>query len=171
MNQRYADRLTAAEIGEYLEYDAASGALIWRKAMSSRAKQGSVAGADVRFCEQRVYRQVGLLGKKYYGHVLAWLLATGHWPSHEIDHIDGDGLNNAFANLRDVPHAINCQNVRRPQRTSLTGIQGVKRVAGGFSARIKLNGVRLHLGTFHSSEDAHQAYLNAKRKLHPGCTI
>ena len=32
-------------------------------------------------------------------------------------------------------------------------------------------GKRLHLGVFNSPEDAHEAYLKAKRKLHKGCTI
>jgi hypothetical protein len=38
-------------------------------------------------------------------------------------------------------------------------------------SRIAVNGVPKYLGTFPTPELAHQAYLEAKRKLHEGCTI
>jgi hypothetical protein len=38
-------------------------------------------------------------------------------------------------------------------------------------AQITLNGRAHHIGNFDTKELAHAAYLNAKRALHPGCTI
>jgi hypothetical protein len=41
---------------------------------------------------------------------LCWLVYTGDWPEHTIDHIDRDPLNNRWTNLRDVPQSVNNQN-------------------------------------------------------------
>lgn len=41
---------------------------------------------------------------------LCWLVHTGDWPKHTIDHIDRDPLNNRWGNLRDVSQAVNNQN-------------------------------------------------------------
>lgn len=41
---------------------------------------------------------------------LCWLVQTGDWPKHTIDHINKDPLDNRWVNLRDVPQKINNQN-------------------------------------------------------------
>ncbi|MFX4377260.1 HNH endonuclease, partial [Acinetobacter baumannii] len=41
---------------------------------------------------------------------MAWLYVHGVHPTGQIDHIDGDPLNNRISNLRDVSHAVNQQN-------------------------------------------------------------
>jgi hypothetical protein len=38
-------------------------------------------------------------------------------------------------------------------------------------ARIQVNGKGVHLGMFATPDEAHEAYLIAKRKLHEGCAI
>jgi len=41
---------------------------------------------------------------------ICWLCMTGDWPEHTIDHIDKDGTNNKWENLRDVTQAENNKN-------------------------------------------------------------
>lgn len=50
--------------------------------------------------------------RAFSAHRLAWCLFHGEWPSHEVDHIDGDPANNQISNLRDVPQRINARNRR-----------------------------------------------------------
>lgn len=65
------------------------------------------------------------VGRKHFlAHHVVWYKHTGGLPEHEIDHEDHDGYNNAFTNLREVTHAINCRN-RGVSRANNTGVTGV----------------------------------------------
>lgn len=59
----------------------------------------------------------------------------------------------------------------RAHADSFTGFLGVEIKRSRFAARICLDGKRVSLGVFDSPEEAHFAYLMAKRKIHKGCTI
>ena len=50
------------------------------------------------------YLHIEIDGQDCLAHNLAWLYMTGEWPPGEIEHIDGDKLNNAWANLRLKRH-------------------------------------------------------------------
>jgi hypothetical protein len=65
----------------------------------------------------------------------------------EVDHINGDGLDNRRKNLRVVTHAQNAQNRRGSAR-------GVYRKKGRWCAVQRLGGVAYHLGYFTSKEEA-----------------
>ena len=45
------------------------------------------------------------------------------------------------------------------------------RISKPYEACIKVNGKNKYLGNYSTPEEAHQAYLTAKRELHEGCTI
>ena len=112
------------------------------------------------------------VNKRYYpAHHLVWLLETGSLPSLLIDHIDGNKQNNRFSNLREVVAVVNSQNQRSPHATNKSGYLGVSKFRNKWRAQIKSNGGSVHLGMFETPELAYAAYLEAKRKLHPGCTI
>jgi len=111
-------------------------------------------------------------GVRALAHRFAWLYMTGNWPVQEIDHIDGNKRNNAFSNLRDVDRSLNTQNQNRAKVNNKIGLLGVTQLkTGKFVATIMLRGKRHYLGVFKSPQEAHQAYLNAKRAIHDGCTI
>jgi len=77
----------------------------------------------------------------------------------EVDHRDGDGLNNQRYNLRLATHSQNLCN-RGKQRNNTSGYKGVswfKRV-GKWHARIQINGRDKHLGYFDILEEAARAY-------------
>lgn len=89
----------------------------------------------------------------------------------DLDHINGNRADNRIANLREVPNAVNCQNKRAPLPKNKTGFLGVTRDAHGFRAAVMLNRRQHHLGRFDTAEAAHAAYVEAKRRLHEGCTL
>lgn len=89
-----------------------------------------------------------------------------------IDHINGDHSDDRWENLRDVSQQMNVQNIKKAKTGSATGLLGVHRSReGNFVAQIKHLGKTKNLGTHQTPEDAHAAYLDAKRQLHPGNTL
>ncbi|PZQ77959.1 MAG: HNH endonuclease [Variovorax paradoxus] len=159
--------LTVERLRELLHYDPETGVFTWTLQPRRRAlPRGNVAGTVQRGRVQIIIDQ-----KSYRAHRLAWLYMKGEWPSNEIDHIDGNGLNNKFGNLRDVSTKVNQQNKRRPKAGTHLGVQGVNKVYRRFRAKLHVEGRSLHLGYFSTPEEAHAAYVCAKRQLHAGCTI
>ncbi len=139
------------------EYDPTTGVLRSRKTGNpARAKNG--AG----------YIKLQVNKKQYTAHRVAWLLSTGAWPNHDIDHINGDREDNRIDNLRDVSRSANAQN--RVKSAGRTGFLGVSLHAqtGRYNAQIWANGRNNSLGLFDRPEDAHAAYLAAKEQLHSG---
>jgi hypothetical protein len=81
----------------------------------------------------------------------------------EIDHINGDGLDNRRCNLRPATHRQNLAKSRRPLGAS--GLIGVDQLYGKWRARITVNGIGHHLGMFTSKEEAVSAYNAAAQKF------
>lgn len=85
----------------------------------------------------------------------------------EVDHRDGDGLNNRRGNLREATHAENqCNGGLRDDNTS--GFRGVywNQTRGKWYASIGVDGKRLYLGAFEALPDAAAAYAEASARLH-----
>ena len=160
--------LTAERVRELFEYDSDSGVLSWKVAVG-KAKTGKQAGCLV----PDGYVKVGISGCIYAIHRVIWLYVHGHWPRHDIDHLNGDRADNRLANLRDVTRSVNSQNLKRARVTSKSGLLGVSRHKGRktFQAQIKTSGRSRHIGSYSTPEEAHSAYLDAKREEHPGCCI
>jgi hypothetical protein len=88
-------------------------------------------------------------------------------PKRQTDHINGNGLDNRRANLRDCTVAQNMAN-RGPASHNTSGIKGVYWFPQGkrWSAQIKANGVSKFLGYFHTKAEAAEVYAKAARELH-----
>jgi len=82
----------------------------------------------------------------------------------EVDHINGDGLDNRRANLRLCSHGENMRNRVLDRRNTL-GLRGVWSSNGKFRACIQFNGRTIHLGTFTSKKEASAAYVGAAKAL------
>ena len=81
----------------------------------------------------------------------------------EVDHINGNGLDNRRCNLRLAHHRNNQRN-RRPNRgRSLKGAYLDKR-SGRWASHLCSNGHLKHLGTFATAEEAARAYDAAASK-------
>jgi len=160
--------LSADTLREHFTYDPETGHFI-RRTATQKFGVGSRAGHIGPYG----YWCIGHEKAKYLAHRLAFIYMTGELPKFHVDHINGNRLDNRWGNLRDVSRTVNQQNFRRVRVDSRSGLQGVQRinVNGKWRARIRLNGKYHHIGCFATPEDAHEAYLQAKRKLHEGCTI
>lgn len=86
-------------------------------------------------------------------------------PGQEVDHINGDGLDNRRCNLRLVHQQQNQMN-RRAQRGS-SRFKGVSWHSSHrkWRAQIRHNGSKLWLGAFGSEDDAARAYDAAALEL------
>lgn len=157
--------ISAERARELLCYDKDTGIFNWRVDRSNIK-----AGTEIK-CLSNGYVQIQINSKGYRAHRLAWLYTYGEWPKLFIDHINGDRSDNRISNLRDVSAQINSQNVRAASRGSEAGLLGVTANKKRWSAGVIVDRKRIHLGTYDTPEQAHEAYLVAKRRLHEGCTI
>jgi hypothetical protein len=160
--------LTHRRLLEVIEYLPESGFLLWRKTRGKK-RAGSVAGTlhVSRTRTNYAYIEIKIDGKAYPAHRLAWFYVKGSMPPPDvqIDHRDGDSLDNRWDNLREATHTQN-QWSRGAQRNNSVGLRGVTRRGNRFNARISVNGKRIDLGLFDSKWAAAAAYKRASEQYH-----
>lgn len=163
-NVKRSTPLTLSYLKENIHYDPLTGEFVW---LSSRI------GRKVRKINPNERSRIGIDGKPYLPHRLAWFYMHGEWPSEFIDHIDGNHLNNQLSNLRLASTAENMQNRRRCGRNSASGYLGVSfhRRCRKWQATIRLNNVQNYLGIYDTPEEAYAVYVAAKAKMHPFQTL
>lgn len=166
--------LSQSRLKDLLHYDSDTGVFTWaphKPGEWPKSHAGKTAGCTK---SERGYscRVIRVDNRLYKAHHLAWLYVHGVMPTHQIDHIDGNAMNNAIENLRDCPQSTNMQNLRSARKDNKLGLLGVcERHDGKFIAQIAKGGFYKFIGVFDDPHVAHQAYLETKRKLHEGCTI
>lgn len=96
-------------------------------------------------------------------HALGRSLTQGE----QVDHVNGDTLDNRRSNLRVVTQAENQQN-RGKRYSNKSGYKGVSwhEQRRKWAASIKVNKERLFLGLHDTPEAAYAAYCEAARKYH-----
>lgn len=156
--------LDAGRLRQALDYDPATGIFRWRE---SRGNQ--LAGAVAGGLGTRGYWRIGLDGVRWTGHVLAWLYVHGVLPRVDLDHINQVKSDNRISNLREDVAGLNRQNRDSPRSDNSSGFLGVcwDKRESKWLAQISVNGRRKHLGYHATPEAASEAYLAAKRELHP----
>jgi len=145
---------------ELFDPDFDTGKLVWRQAHGKR-KVGDVAG----FQNDR-YMLVGVDGSRYYVHRVLYAMHYGKDPAElEIDHVNGDKLDNRLANLRIATRGENGRNVGGYRK----GLKGAYKSFKGdkpWMSTIQKDGVRHYLGCFATEEEAHAAYAKASAVHH-----
>lgn len=159
-------------VDECFKYDPVSGCLTWRVRPehhfeTSRARStwntryaGTAAGnANAR----RV--SVNVSGRQYKLHRLAWLMSYGDWPCGQIDHMDGNPLNNALTNLRLATNQQNQFN-RGVGRANASGFKGVcwDKPKNRWRAQLCYNGKSVFLGHHDTPEAAASAYAEGAKR-------
>jgi hypothetical protein len=76
----------------------------------------------------------------------------------EVDHEDGNGLNNVRLNLRLATDTQQSHNQRRRPSIKVNRYKGVSRTHGRYQARIQVGKQRIGLGCFPTDVAAAQAY-------------
>lgn len=80
----------------------------------------------------------------------------------DVDHANGDGLDNRRANLRTCTRAQNIANVHRVRRDNQSGLRGVRfhphLKSRPWRARIRYENKTIDLGYFATSAEAAKAY-------------
>lgn len=149
-----------------LDYDEETGDFMWKPRIESDFSTkcqfvswsnrfaGKKAGTIVTK-KRKSYLKINLGGKNYYAHRIACAILNDCWPENEIDHINGNSLDNSKTNLRQVTRKENCRNVSLiPNSTS--GYCGVNwhELSGKWRARVKIDGKENYIGLFDDPQEA-----------------
>ena len=150
------------------KYEPETGKLTWRVQTNATPKDkevGSLSGRKKDYYTR--YKNVSILGDRYKAHRIIWLMQTGSWPEKYIDHIDGDGLNNKWSNLREATPSENMAN-QKVRSDSTSGIKGVSydKKRNMWYVYIDIDKKRKHLGRFETLEEAAAARLAAEKVYH-----
>lgn len=135
-------------------------------AAGTLTRSGKFAGS-LHICgpknSRKRYQRVGFMGKYIYAHRIIWAMMTGEQPK-EIDHIDGDSLNNKWSNLRNTDHKTNGKN-QKIHTTNTSGASGVtyRKDSRRWRARIMVNDKMLSLGTYETKDEAITARKEAEQ--------
>ena len=166
---------------QLFKYCKVSGRLVWRPRPRGMFKSTRAANTwNTRYAERDAgtisghksgkyteYRKVVVRPKRYKAHRIIWLMQTGKWPSGHIDHIDGNGLNNKWSNLREATSSQNSMN-QKVRSDSTSGIKGVSydKKRNMWYVYIDINKKRKHLGRFETREEAAAARIAAEKVYH-----
>ncbi len=157
--------LSVDVLNDLLVYDATSGMLYWRERSRKYFKRdGDQKRWNTRYAGRGAMTPNGITGyidgfilrNMNRAHRVAWAMYYGVWPSGNIDHINGNRLDNRIANLRCVTKGENARNVKR-SKLNTSGVTGVSPFKGRWRACIRLGGAQRHLGIFDTLEAAAQA--------------
>ena len=157
-------KLTQAELRRLLDYDPDTGIFRWKISPHSmaRIRIGSIAG-NVWHNRGQPHRYIQIHGYRYRAHRLAFFYMRGYWP-REIDHKNGDSLDNHWSNLRKCTSSQNSAN-RGPQKNNKLGVKGVYRTKNGkFRVQVSKDGKNIYRGRFDTLAIAICAYRKAVKK-------
>lgn len=155
--------LTWRDIKELITYQPPTGKAYWnyrdvrwfKSQHDCNAWNSRFAGKEIQNTDNQGYIRPTLLGVFVGLHRLIWFYQTGEWPEEDVDHINGNKVDNRWENLRSVTTQENCRNRRRPKNNT-SGHMGVHwdKICHRWQARISIGDKRINLGYFISYEEA-----------------
>ena len=116
-------------------------------------------GKRAVYARRSEHRGPGLSPRPVYMH----RVVAGAQAGQQVDHADGNGLNNTRANLRLCGMQSNARNQRKLGGTT-SRFKGVYRSRGKWQAYIRIDGVQTYLGRYLDEEQAARAYDRGARE-------
>ena len=103
----------------------------------------------------------------YKAHRIIWAIYYNEYVENEIDHINGNELDNRIVNLRKATRSQNCMNkpLRTDNTTGKTGVCLYKKLEK-WSASICVNSKINHIGYFNTFDEAVSARKDAETRYH-----
>lgn len=146
-------------------YNEKTGLLTRRFTTHYKALKGQEAGT-INHRGGKRYRRVQIGKIRIYTHNVIFILKTGALPNGVCDHIDGNGLNNAWSNIRDVTIKDNAKNLRR-KSSNKSGVTGVSfdNKSKKWHAQIQNNMIKTCIGYFDSFDEAVKERICHEKKL------
>lgn len=135
--------ITLDDITSNFHYNPSTGDITLKK-HGRRNKAGATPG----YIWKEKYRYISFQSWRVSAHRLAWIIMTGENPEKEIDHINGNGLDNRWCNLRLVTRSENTRNAKLHVKNK-TGVPGVNFTEHEALYRVSVgvNGQCLRLGS------------------------
>jgi len=164
--------ITPEIVRELLHYDPETGIFTWKARAEHwfKSRHSFIAcnarhtgkRAGTVFAARQGYkcRQIGIAGVIVKEHRLAWLCMTDEPLPAAIDHVNRDGTDNRWSNLRASSYIENNRNQSR-RRTNTSGATGVclHSASGKWRARCYIDKKEHCIGYFDSISDAEQAVI------------
>lgn len=144
--------LTQESLISFLNYDKLTGFFKWKIKPSKRINIDSIAGYK---SDADKYIRIGIKGKYYLAHRLAWLYMHGYFPFNEIDHINRKRDDNRIINLKLASRQENSKNqsIRKNNTSNVMGVHWCK-TRLKWVAHIMIYGKLKNLGYFENKSDA-----------------
>ena len=150
--------LTAEIARALFEYNEQTGVLVNRVTRGA-SKAGRVAGVP----HHTGYLNTTVNYKHVLVHRVIWLIKTGAYPKHSIDHIDMNKTNNRWSNLREATGSQQNGN-KGLMSNNKSGWKGVRKSKNRWQALLTLNGKQRLVGSFETAEEAVAARAEAARE-------
>ncbi len=146
--------VTQERLKELLHYIPETGIFSWKVSQGGR-NAGDKAGCIQTLPNGKSYIHIRIDGKLHLSHRLVWLFIHGEFPAGQIDHTNGDGINNRLSNLRSVMGSENAKNSRLYSNNT-SGHPGVHWYTASrkWQSKIQVSSKTLHLGYFADLTDA-----------------
>lgn len=148
-----------------LKIDPVRGLVIWVKPPKYHPRLlGTEAGWPRPTSDgKKKYHVIKYDRRQIYRSHLIFFVVKRRWPK-QIDHINGDSLDDRIANLREATIEQNNWN-RKPRRSRPLpmGVRATKE--NRFVARISYRKRKIHIGVYDTPIEAHFAYLKKRREL------
>ena len=151
MQELKKKRLTQARLKELLKYNQETGICVWKQDRGGTARYGSIAGG----IKKTGYYYIGIDGKEYLLHRLAWLFVHGFCSENDLDHINRNPLDNRIENLREVTAQCNMRNTGNPI-INTSGVKGVSWIKdrNKWYVNIAINQKTINLGRYKDFAEA-----------------
>lgn len=160
----YNKTIDHTDLLRHLHYDPSTGIFIRLRRAGNRSvgsNPGTVANTG--------YLVIQVLGGMYLAHRLAYFYMNGSWPTDQIDHINGDRLDNRWVNFREVTQDENSRNHGGQPNRRTSRYRGIKRVKGSqinpWMARGMVDRKEIYLGVFPTQEEAFAARVKWEKEM------